>query len=284
MAVNRTSKARGKILDIPTAPTIGAATGGAGSASVAFTSATVGGPAFSYTALSNPGSITGTGTTSPITVSGLTAGTSYTFTVRGTNPSGNSEYTSASNSVVPTAATAFESIATQEVTTTANSITFSAIPNTFTHLQIRGISSGTRNDYRISEFGTTFNGDSGNNYSASDFYGNGTGAALQPTVLTSVSNIRLAPGTQGANAGGTARFGAVIIDILDYANTNKYKVFRANSGVDVVGSYNGLNGRLGMTGGTWLNTSAITSITLTCNLPPFIQYTKFALYGIKVVS
>ncbi len=178
----------------------------------------------------------------------------------------------------------YESIATQVVATTANSITFSAIPNTFTHLQIRGISSGTRNDYRISEFGTTFNGDSGNNYSSADMYGNGTGSTLAPTVLTSISNIRLAPGTQGANAGGTARFGAVIIDILDYANTNKYKIFRANSGVDVVGNYNGLNGRMGMTGGTWLNTSAITSITLTCNLPPFIQYTKFALYGIKVVS
>jgi len=37
MAINRTSKARGKIIDVPTAPTIGAATAGGESASVAFT-------------------------------------------------------------------------------------------------------------------------------------------------------------------------------------------------------------------------------------------------------
>jgi hypothetical protein len=101
MASGRVSKAKGKILDIPTSPTIGTATAGMESASVAFTanSSGKGGPTFSYTALSNPDSVTANGTSSPITVTGLTSGTSYTFTVRGNNPTGSSEYTSASNSV-----------------------------------------------------------------------------------------------------------------------------------------------------------------------------------------
>jgi hypothetical protein len=104
MASGRVSKVKGKIVDIPTKPTIGTATNmdTGGTATIAFTASTVGGPAFRYTALSNPGSITATGTTSPITVTGLTDGTSYTLTVAAINPSGTSEYSSASNSVTTT--------------------------------------------------------------------------------------------------------------------------------------------------------------------------------------
>ena len=102
MATNRVSPKKGKVVDIPTVPTVGTATAGAESATVAYTASTVGGPVTTFTALSNPGSITGTGT-SPITVSGLTDGTAYTFTVRGNNATGNSEYSSASNSVTPSA-------------------------------------------------------------------------------------------------------------------------------------------------------------------------------------
>lgn len=103
MAINNVSPKKGKVVDIPSTPTIGTATGDALSANVAFTAATKGGPATTYTALSNPGSITGTGSSSPINVSGLTAGTAYTFTVRGNNATGSGEYSSTSNSATPTA-------------------------------------------------------------------------------------------------------------------------------------------------------------------------------------
>ena len=86
----------------PDAPTIGTATAGVLSASVAFTPAGSGAAATSFTATSTPGGITGTNTVSPITVSGLTAGTPYTFTVHATNGTGNSAESSASNSVSPT--------------------------------------------------------------------------------------------------------------------------------------------------------------------------------------
>jgi len=86
---------------LPSVPTIGTATdGGTGTTvNVAFTAGGIAGS--SYTALSTPGSITATGTSSPITVSGLTAGTAYTFQVRATNNVGNSAYSAASNSVTP---------------------------------------------------------------------------------------------------------------------------------------------------------------------------------------
>ena len=90
---------------VPDAPTIGTATGGNASASVAFTApANVGGGAITgYAAVSTPGGFTGSGASSPITVSGLSNGTAYTFKVRATNAYGTSPLSAASSSVVPEA-------------------------------------------------------------------------------------------------------------------------------------------------------------------------------------
>jgi hypothetical protein len=89
----------------PDAPTIGTAASGDASASVAFTApSNVGGSAItSYTAISTPSGITGTAASSPITVSGLSNGTAYTFKVLATNSYGPSVLSSASNSVTPVA-------------------------------------------------------------------------------------------------------------------------------------------------------------------------------------
>ena len=87
-----------------TAPTIGTATdlGTGTTVSVTFTAPSFSKlPITSYTVTSSPGSVTASGANSPITVSGLTAGTSYTFTVTATNANGISAATSASNSVTP---------------------------------------------------------------------------------------------------------------------------------------------------------------------------------------
>ncbi len=86
------------------APTIGTATAGDGSASVTFTAPSFSKlPITSYTVTASPGGATGTGASSPITVSGLTNGTSYTFTVTATNGNGTSAPSAASNSVAPSA-------------------------------------------------------------------------------------------------------------------------------------------------------------------------------------
>jgi hypothetical protein len=89
----------------PNAPTAVAATGGDESASVSFTPpANVGGSAISaYYAVSNPGQITGTGASSPVSVTGLTNGTAYTFSVWALNTYGPSAFSASSGSVTPSA-------------------------------------------------------------------------------------------------------------------------------------------------------------------------------------
>ena len=94
----------------PNAPTIGTATAtGTTTATVSYTAPAFDGgvPITSYTATSSPGGITGTlsqAGSGTITVSGLTTGTAYTFTVTATNPIGTSAASSASNSITTYAA------------------------------------------------------------------------------------------------------------------------------------------------------------------------------------
>jgi len=92
--------------------------------------------ATSYTVTSTPGSYTGTGSSSPISVTGLQSDTAYTFTVIATNSIGNSPASAASNSITATTvpnkpsaptATAQGSAATDDVSWTAPATGGSAI-------------------------------------------------------------------------------------------------------------------------------------------------------------
>jgi len=85
---------------VPAAPTIGTATLVGSNVNVAYTTNSNGGaPITSVTAISTPGNVTATGTSSPILVTGLGSNTSYTFKVYATNVMGNSDLSAASNSV-----------------------------------------------------------------------------------------------------------------------------------------------------------------------------------------
>jgi hypothetical protein len=159
----------------------------------------------------------------------------------------------------------FFQIATTTLNTTASSITFSSIPQDYTHLQIRGI-------WKVSSSGVLkmqFNSDTGANYKAHYLAGDGSTAYAN---VTSVSPNAVGIGYVGASTA----FMVSVCDILDYANTNKYKTIRCLNGNDRNGA-----GDVELDSGVWLNTAAITSITLTPQTGTLSQYSSLALYGIK---
>ena len=165
----------------------------------------------------------------------------------------------------------YYSIATATVTSGgATTITFSSIPSTYTHLQIRGFSKDSRTNANTG-FTMQINSDSGTNYSNHQVSGDGTTAAGYG--LANDTSIGIGNSAGGSNAN---IFGAQIVDVLDYANTNKYKTIRTLGGHDENGS-----GYLGLFSGNWRNTTAITSLTILPLVANFAQYTSFALYGVK---
>ena len=155
----------------------------------------------------------------------------------------------------------------------AADITFSSIPATYTHLQIRGIA---RTANAVTYGGLRLqvgNGsiDTGSNYNAHDLYGDGS------TVTASgvINNTNIYAGAITSASLGSNIFGVAVIDILDYKNTNKFKTSRSLSGGDGNGS-----GYPTFSSGAWRSTSAITTVKLFATSGNFVQYSTFALYGI----
>jgi hypothetical protein len=172
----------------------------------------------------------------------------------------------------------YTSIATQTVGAGgASSVTFSSIPNTYTHLQVRFIGQSGRTNISLDETHIQFNGDTGANYAQHALCGNGTTAFANN--VTSGTDMELGYGFMGDTLSNV--FGVGILDILDYTNNNKNKVIRFLGGVDMNGTVGSYGGRVGVSSGLWLNTSTISSIKLYANNGNWNQYSSFALYGVK---
>jgi hypothetical protein len=141
-------------------------------------------------------------------------------------------------------------------------VTFSSIPATYTHLQLR-VMLPSSDEPRM-----RFNSDSTTSYSRHGIYGTGASSAATYGAANETFD--------GISYISTS-VNVMITDILDYANTNKYKTTRTLSGNEENGS-----GTVALRSALWRNTSAITTITLTqTNSANFPQYSHFALYGIK---
>ena len=165
----------------------------------------------------------------------------------------------------------YESIQTITVGAGGSSgISFTSIPATYTHLQVRGIWAHSAIDVAaVIGFNSATT-----SYTQHLISGNGESSVLAG-ANRSVDGIT-GIGMTIACPSGSGGFGSSVVDILDYTNTNKYKTVKAFTGQNVNG-----NGRIRMYSGIWVNTNAISSIQITPNNSTFLQYTRFALYGIK---
>ena len=188
----------------PGAPTIGAATAGDAQASVAFTApANNGGsPITGYTVTSSPGGFTASGAASPITVTGLTNGTSYTFTVTATNTAGTGSPSAASNAVTPRGGQtiSFSNPGTQNygTTPTLTATATSGLPVTF--------SSSTTAVCTVTSGGTLTFLSAGTCSIEANQPGNGTYLAA-PTVTQTFTVAAVVPGapTIGTATAGNAQ-------------------------------------------------------------------------------
>lgn len=170
---------------------------------------------------------------------------------------------------------AYESIATVTVGAGgSSSISFTSIPSTYKHLQIRVFAKGTSAGDQDANL-RVGNGsiDSGSNYSWHTMYAN---AVPNVAAASGSTQTKAIIGFNYAVATGNSMGSVSIIDILDYADTNKYKTLKTLSGVDKNGS-----GIIGMYSGSWRSTSGINQIEIYPDAGNWGQYSSFALYGIK---
>jgi hypothetical protein len=169
----------------------------------------------------------------------------------------------------------YESIATVTVGSGGSAnVEFTSIPSTYTHLQLRWIARGA-DASNNRNCNINFNSDTGSNYAFHTLAGDGSSASSSATTTTTGFLGQRMP----AASATASIFGAAVIDILDYTNTNKYKTARIVSSFDDNGGTFG--GIVRFISGLWMNTNAITSIKLQMNVGNIAQYSQFALYGIK---
>lgn len=172
----------------------------------------------------------------------------------------------------------YESIATVTVGAGGTStVTFSSIPQTYSHLQIRYIGKNTKTTAGWQDLLLRFNSDSGGNYVGHSTGGNGAStfsgwSGIQTTMQ--IGNALPTSATGEANM-----FGGGYIDILDYTNTSKNTTTRSLTGFDKNGSGWSYN-----QSGFWNSTAAVTRIDLTTDTSLIAQNSRFALYGIKGVA
>jgi hypothetical protein len=159
--------------------------------------------------------------------------------------------------------TSYESIASNTVGSGgASTITFSSIPSTYTHLQIRIATLGSIADDIAMKVNSTVG------LKTHWLRGNGTTAAGLVNNPWSTYGLYISE-----NGVSTTNPTPLIIDLLDYTSTNKNKVIKILGGRDDNGS-----GRVWLAGGLFDDLTAVSSITFTSS---FAQYTSIALYGIK---
>lgn len=153
----------------------------------------------------------------------------------------------------------FDSIQSVKLTSTSSGVTFSNIPQTYKHLQLR--CSQSEGLYLL-----TFNNVTSGVYSRAFGYGDGgTTSAIVSSAQTSINVMEF------GNAGNQA---INIIDILEYSSTSKTKTYYALCGKSGVGG-----GEIVIATGNFNNSNGITSIEITGGTAAVGSV--FSLYGIK---
>jgi hypothetical protein len=163
----------------------------------------------------------------------------------------------------------YELISTAFGTGLSGVITFSSIPTTYRHLQIRYTA---KNQSTATQINLTMNGITTAVYFRHSLFGNGSSAGSNgnSSAQTSIQLLDSMANSTTPNA-----VNAGVIDILDYRSTTKNTTIRA-----LYGMADNLN-RVYLSGGFYNQTTAVTSLTLTASASSFASLSRFSLYGVK---
>jgi hypothetical protein len=173
--------------------------------------------------------------------------------------------------------TSYESIATVTVGGGGSaSASFTSIPATYTHLQLRWIGRASQANTGLGVY-MRINNNTGSNYARHSLRGNGSAASATGSVSTTEISLGGVPGSSSPSD----MFGVGIIDILDYTNTNKYKTIRSMQGTNQNTTAD--DSIFFVSGFMFANTNAVTQIDVVADSTGvgFVEYSQFALYGIK---
>ena len=176
---------------------------------------------------------------------------------------------------------AFVSIATVNGDGSSASITFSSIPSTYKHLQLRFMAKSTNTSTAtVYNYRLTFNGDTGTNYSRHTLSGDGTTVTAGGDASVTEIGSRSTP-IPNSGSGLANMMGVGIIDLHDYASSTKNKTARILTATELNRSTAPL-GRVILNSGLYFATpAAITSITFVVTTGAWTTSSVFSLYGIK---
>lgn len=172
----------------------------------------------------------------------------------------------------------YESIATITASGGETSLVFSSIPQTYKHLQIRGLARYQGNAFNFTiGLRLRFNSDTGVNYWRHYWTANGSTTS---SVGYNSDFAYLASSAPGGSVIANT-FGASITDIADYSSTTKNKVIRYIAGTNANTTNTSFETAIGTS--LWASTAAITNIQInfTDASGSAAAGTTFALYGIK---
>jgi len=171
---------------------------------------------------------------------------------------------------------AIEAIATTYLEADAASVTFSSIPQTYEHLQLRYTLAlaATNNTYQRLWLGDG-SADTGTTYSNHYMYGHdSTAAAAADTGGSNGIYLGQAPG-----APDRAWTGPTIVDIYDYVNTNKnttVQILNWDGGTESNADY------VNFISGLWDDTAAVDTILINNRYGNnFLRSSEFTLYGLN---
>jgi hypothetical protein len=174
----------------------------------------------------------------------------------------------------------FEAIATATCTAaTTSAITFSNIPQNYSHLQIRFVARSTTTNAGESVI-ISVNDTDQTHYHTHQLYGQGSS-------IVSVAYATTAPIVTIPSGGNTAStYGAGVVDILDYKSTTKNKTIKMFGGMETNAGSGQSNCWVGLVSGLYSkDTAAVTSVTIGVYVyasgTGFATNSQFSLYGIR---